>query len=648
VLKCLVLAALTITLPTGCSTLPRAMGPGLASPFTSFTAKTTAPEPSSQQAEGSATEGSVTIKADGPFPVRLADVPTAEYDPNNQYATGEEEDRPESPITEEEADRLRAEALLLPPSPNVQGVTALAPGQLAPLPAGVSFDSLDANDCCGGGLNVPPDPQLAVGPNHIIAVVNVAFAIYDKSGTLLQGPVTFSSFFAGTPGCSNTSVFDPNVLYDESEDRFILGVDGDGSDYCVAATQTSNPTGSWNRYGFATNISGAFFDFPQAGVGRDAIYLGSNQFLGSFYLEGRVFAMNKSAMFSGSSLTVVSRSTGSNGSTPQPVNLHGFNQGTWPSSGPHYVMTEVFDGANHTVWSWTDPFGANIFTNEGNVNLNSATGVTAGFPIDAPQAGSSDLVQANDWRGLDAEYHDGEIWMTTTIACNPGSGTVDCIRWARIDPTGPNVIDAGVFGSNGDYRFFPDLAVNSCGDMAVGYTKSSPSIVPSIRVTGRQSGDPAGSLQPETSLKDGEVAYDSFQRPGPHRWGDYTEMTIDPDGQTFWYIGEYSKDITNFNPTKWGNFIGSFQFASCAGGNAPPSVTISSPSDGASFPAGTPVSFSGSAGDTEDGDLTSSLAWTSSLDGPIGSGGSFSAILSTGTHVITASVTDSGGLAGSD
>lgn len=83
------------------------------------------------------------------------------------------------------------------------------------------------------------------------------------------------------------------------------------------------------------------------------------------------------------------------------------------------------------------------------------------------------------------------------------------------------------------------------------------------------------------------------------------------------------------------------------GGNTVPNVTINSPANNASFPSGTLISFSGSASDAEDGDLTSSLVWTSSPDGQIGTGGSFSAVLSDGTHKITASVTDSGGLASS-
>jgi len=81
--------------------------------------------------------------------------------------------------------------------------------------------------------------------------------------------------------------------------------------------------------------------------------------------------------------------------------------------------------------------------------------------------------------------------------------------------------------------------------------------------------------------------------------------------------------------------------------NTPPSVTISSPTDGASFPYGTSIAFGGSANDAEDGPLTSGIVWTSSKDGQIGTGGSFSKVLSDGPHTITASVTDAGSLTGS-
>ena len=82
--------------------------------------------------------------------------------------------------------------------------------------------------------------------------------------------------------------------------------------------------------------------------------------------------------------------------------------------------------------------------------------------------------------------------------------------------------------------------------------------------------------------------------------------------------------------------------------NNPPTVSITAPADGTSVTDGTSIGFSGTANDTEDGNISGSLSWTSSLDGNIGSGGSFNATLSVGTHTITASATDSGGASDSD
>jgi hypothetical protein len=78
--------------------------------------------------------------------------------------------------------------------------------------------------------------------------------------------------------------------------------------------------------------------------------------------------------------------------------------------------------------------------------------------------------------------------------------------------------------------------------------------------------------------------------------------------------------------------------------NSAPSVTISSPSNNATFAEGKAIPFAGSASDPEDGTLTSKLTWRSNLDGALGTGGSFSKVLRVGTHVIEAAVRDSGGL----
>jgi subtilisin len=81
--------------------------------------------------------------------------------------------------------------------------------------------------------------------------------------------------------------------------------------------------------------------------------------------------------------------------------------------------------------------------------------------------------------------------------------------------------------------------------------------------------------------------------------------------------------------------------------NTPPAVSISSPTDGSTFTTDDTITFTGSALDEEDGDVGDDLVWTSSLQGEIGAGASFSSSLAEGTHTITAAATDSEGLTGS-
>lgn len=79
--------------------------------------------------------------------------------------------------------------------------------------------------------------------------------------------------------------------------------------------------------------------------------------------------------------------------------------------------------------------------------------------------------------------------------------------------------------------------------------------------------------------------------------------------------------------------------------NTAPTVTITAPGAGASFAFGATVTFTGTATDLQDGVLTASITWTDSVSGALGTGGSVSrSNLSIGSHVITARVTDAGGL----
>ena len=78
--------------------------------------------------------------------------------------------------------------------------------------------------------------------------------------------------------------------------------------------------------------------------------------------------------------------------------------------------------------------------------------------------------------------------------------------------------------------------------------------------------------------------------------------------------------------------------------NALPTASIASPADESTFTSDFNIAFSGSGVDAEDGVLNGgSLRWTSSIDGEIGIGQSFTGSLAAGNHTITFTATDSQG-----
>ena len=119
----------------------------------------------------------------------------------------------------------------------------------------------------------PPDPVGDVGPNHYVAMSNLSFAVYSKTGTLLYGPALNNTLWAGFGGaCQTENAGDPIVIYDQLDDRWILTqFTANGPTYynCVAVSTTGDPTGSYYRYAISTGSN--FPDYPKYGMWNDAL-----------------------------------------------------------------------------------------------------------------------------------------------------------------------------------------------------------------------------------------------------------------------------------------------------------------------------------------------------------------------------------------
>ena len=99
-----------------------------------------------------------------------------------------------------------------------------------------SFDGLGAGMAPGPGTNNPPPPKnpsdntLAVGPDHIVQIVNSQLAVftkkgatYDTTGRTLYGPVSTNTLFAGFGGvCEARPNGDAVVRYDQLAGRWLV------------------------------------------------------------------------------------------------------------------------------------------------------------------------------------------------------------------------------------------------------------------------------------------------------------------------------------------------------------------------------------------------------------------------------------------
>jgi hypothetical protein len=103
------------------------------------------------------------------------------------------------------------------------------------------------------------------------------------------------------------------------------------------------------------------------------------------------------------------------------------------------------------------------------------------------------------------------------------------------------------------------VAMDHFGNLALGFSASSPAMHPAIKYAARLAGDPANTLaQGEATL----FAGTGSQQGTNNRWGDYSDLTVDPvDDCTFWYTQEYYAATTS---AAWRTRIGNFRLHGCA------------------------------------------------------------------------------------
>jgi hypothetical protein len=498
--------------------------------------------------------------------------------------------------------------------------------QSAVLPATIpstqqNFEGLsnqDNFDIFGFRVN-PPDPNGEVGPNNYIEVVNLTFAVYDKSGNMLLGPVDTGTLWDNfaVPDCTDPSG-DPVVLYDQFTDRWILsqfttsGMNPNGTFNgkpfynCVAISQTGDPTGAYFRYAFITeqpDTTSTFFpDYPKYGVWTDSYVLTSRDFGSADEYGISVYGLEKNKMVNGQPARMVHFFIDGNdpdllplvGDGLLPADVDGKQKPKLDAAIP--IVGTQDDNASYgaasdalNIWDldvkWRSTPTASLALKSQlpvasfdsifpcGVVPSTTPGVPATGRDCLPQPGITDgsrfldILSYRQRPTFRLAYRNFKTYeslvMNQSVEASPG---IAGVRWYEIRRVNGaySIYQQGTYQpADGVHRWMGSIAQDKKGDMGLGYSVvNGTDVFPGIRYTGRLAGDPLGQM----TLGEGTIINGAgVQTTTNSRWGDYTDMTVDPvDDCTFWYVNEYY--LTSGTPADgrpWHTRIASFKLPGC-------------------------------------------------------------------------------------
>ena len=394
----------------------------------------------------------------------------------------------------------------------------------------------------------PLDDNGMVGPNNYVQTVNSDYQVFDKTGKALTSSAALSALF---PGSGDQG--DPVTLYDKFADRWMIE-EFDGSGYNVmmfAVSTTPDPTGTYYVFKFTPDASD-FADYPKYTVWADGYYQTCNCQNDKVvvYERAKMLVGDKTAGFI--SIPWTNPNTGGGFFCPMTMSADGSLP---PYGSPNYLLY-------YNSSSWGGGYTNEIVIDKITVNWTAKTGSYSAYQT-LPTTAVNDVFSAkidqpgatNTLDPLDGFFsyripymrwgtYNSAV-MVSTVNIGTASKPVAALRWYEIrqDTTSKqwSIHQFSTYGpSDGVSRWNASIAMNNNGDIAMGYTASNASnVYPSDRYTGRSACD---ALNTMTVTEQTALAGASSDNGGSGRWGDYSDMSIDPsDGLTFWNTNMYVK-----------------------------------------------------------------------------------------------------------
>jgi len=409
---------------------------------------------------------------------------------------------------------------------------------------------------------IPPDPSMAVGPEHLIATVNgfpSFFRIFDKNGNVIQ-TINVAAWFAPV---SPDESGDGQVIYDQFANRWVLSfmqvntTNQTGANL-IAYSDDSDPLGTWYVYRFDTKKHGSVLtntwgDYPQIGYDEEAIYLTT-----------RVFGFTSG--FFGMKLRVIRKSElyNANGG---PVTWWDFWDIRRPNANP--PAGEVLDGI-HAAFSYTSGQNGYLFySHSGNANwyvlyqiLNPssnpprlrgkqiASSIYYVTPLGSQLGGGQGLESGGSVCRTAPIVRDGKMFVahSTGNTASPTQGA--SAKYVIVDLNTPAVIEESELGALGYFYIYPTLTVDENQNIGMTFTRTATTEYAGAFFSTKKAGDPPG-LSPSTPVQVGLGNYQQVSS-GRNRWGDYMAIGLDPsNNHEMFFHTEYAN-----TGNSWATIIG--------------------------------------------------------------------------------------------
>ncbi|HVG37123.1 MAG TPA: hypothetical protein VNA10_05275, partial [Thermoplasmata archaeon] len=247
----------------------------------------------------------------------------------------------------------------------------------------------------------PPDVQVAVGPNHVVEMVNVLGRIWTKQGVDVR-TFPLDTFF-GVP--STDFISDPKVHFDTASGRWFASItDVTTGSVLLEVSRSDDPTLLWNASSVST-ITGCA-DQPLLGLTDLAVLISANDFSSCTsgnpsYLGVQYWVLNKTDLLSGATPRTMSF-----GPDPTLFSVHPV-QSLRSTNTEFMVSTGSGPTGTLTLFTVTGVPPGVVLVTQQNLGIRSAA-----IPPRAPQLGSRSTLDTADNRVQDAMWADSRLWLS--------------------------------------------------------------------------------------------------------------------------------------------------------------------------------------------------------------------------------------------